>query len=93
MWLTVFYSLQFDPCPRAGEPMVSRRKPPSNRLPSLTLPCITAWWFCLRIHDISTNLSNRHTRLLPLIAQQILVPRRYHCVDSRFKGIRELRLA
>jgi hypothetical protein len=25
--LTQNYSLQFDPCPRAGEPMVSRRTP------------------------------------------------------------------
>ena len=25
--LIILYSLQFDPCPRAGEPMVSRRTP------------------------------------------------------------------
>lgn len=30
--ILTFVSLQFDPCPRAGEPMVSRRKFPDARL-------------------------------------------------------------
>lgn len=47
-----FPSLQFDPCPRAGEPMVSRR-----------MLQVQSFYF-----PNSKLTKYRHTRLLPLIA-------------------------
>lgn len=32
--LLIYHSLQFDPCPRAGEPMVSRRQFPDFKIKS-----------------------------------------------------------
>lgn len=54
------HSLQFDPCPRAGEPMVSRRKLPlCNQLPRAISPAAS------NVH--ADTLAYRNPGLLPLI--------------------------
>lgn len=85
--LTIFCSLQFDPCPRAGEPMVSRRKqiPPDPLSGSLSALLCYAVPDCAapRLRKLMTStliLLNRHARLLPLSFRADLdaVPREKH---------------
>lgn len=71
-------SLQFDPCPRAGEPMVSRRK----------------WSLYSTVRGEGTNISIRDTRLLPLSLHYFpylnkLVLSSLHRGEMEAQGIRE----
>ena len=65
-------SLQFDPCPRAGEPMVSRRMLPTP-LPSL-------------VQLLTFDFTDRHSRLLPLnslSSRRWSKPRRSAVIQTR----------